>query len=336
MFLDVLRRRNPRLIEQSIELHQAGKIPANTYVIDLDAVEGNARMLRAEADRHGLKLFAMTKQMGRNGSFCAALRRGGVEKAVAVDMTDARACRRAGLRIGHIGHLVQVPRAEADAAATLSPDYWTVFNFEKADEAGSAAERSGRRQDLLARIQTEGDRFYRGHEGGFEAADVLTVADRLDSLSGARFAGITTFPALLFDPQAQAIKPTPNLKTLEKAAAALARAGRQEIEINAPGTTSCVALKALADARATQVEPGHGLTGTTPLHALEDLPELPAVVYVTEVSHLHHGEAYCFGGGLYIDPVFPDYQVKAVVAREPTTVERALRDVEIPPPAAID
>ena len=77
MFLDVLRRRNPRLIEQSIALHQTGKIPANTYVIDLDAVEANARKLRAEADRHGLKLFAMTKQMGRNGSFCAALRRGG-------------------------------------------------------------------------------------------------------------------------------------------------------------------------------------------------------------------------------------------------------------------
>ena len=336
MFLDVLRRRNPRLIEQSIALHQAGKIPANTYVIDLDAVEGNARKLRAEADRHRLKLFAMTKQMGRNGSLCAALRRGGVEKAVAVDMADARACRRAGLEIGHIGHLVQVPRAEADAAAHLAPDYWTVFNFEKAGEAASAAERGGRRQNLLARIQTEGDQFYRGHEGGFEATEVLAVADRLDGLSGARFAGITTFPALLFDAQTQAIKPTPNLQTLDKAAAALARAGRQGIEINAPGTTSCVAMKALAEAGATQVEPGHGLTGTTPLHALQELPELPAVVYVTEVSHLHHGEAFCFGGGLYIDPVFPDYPVRAVVAREPTTAERALREVEIPPPAAID
>jgi predicted amino acid racemase len=95
-------------------------------------------------------------------------------------------------------------------------------------------------------------------------------------------------------------------------------------------------LKALAEAGATQVEPGHGLTGTTPLHALEDLPELPAVIYLTEVSHLHQGEAYCFGGGLYIDPVFPEYQVRAVVAREPTSAERTLRNVDIPPPAAID
>ncbi len=336
MFLDVLRRRNPRLIEQSIALHQGGRIPANSYVIDLDAVAANAGLLRAESDRHGLRIFGMTKQMGRNGSFCAALRRGGIDKAVAVDMACARACRRAGLQIGHIGHLVQIPRAEADAAASLTPDYWTVFNFEKATEAARASGLRGRRQDLLARIQSEGDRFYRGHEGGFDAAEILRVADRLDDLEGACFAGVTTFPALLFDAEARAIKPTPNLTTLQRAANILARAGRQGIEINAPGTTSSVAMRALAEAGATQVEPGHGLTGTTPLHALEDLPELPAVVYLTEVSHLHHGEAYCFGGGLYLDPVFPEYQVKAVVAREPTSAERALRTVEIPPAAAID
>ena len=39
MFLDVLRRRNPALIEAAIALHQAGALPANCYVIDLDAVE---------------------------------------------------------------------------------------------------------------------------------------------------------------------------------------------------------------------------------------------------------------------------------------------------------
>ena len=39
MFLDLIRRRNPALVEQSIAFHQAGKLPANTYVVDLDAVE---------------------------------------------------------------------------------------------------------------------------------------------------------------------------------------------------------------------------------------------------------------------------------------------------------
>ena len=47
-------------------------------------------------------------------------------------------------------------------------------------------------------------------------------------------------------------------------------------------------------------------------------------------------EAFCFGGGLYIDPVFPAYQVKAIVSREPTSAVAALAPVDIPPPAAID
>ena len=336
MFLDPIRRRNPRLIEAAISLHQAGQVPANKFLIDLDAVEANARTIAGEAARHGMTAFAMTKQMGRNGDYCRAIVRGGIGASVNVDMECVRATDRAGMRIGHLGHLVQIPRAEADAAASFAPDFWTVFNDEKAAEAAAASQKAGREQALLARIQTAGDRFYRGHEGGFDAADAVAVADRIDGLDGARFAGITTFPALLFDQATRKIVPTPNLATLHKAAEALARAGRTGIAINAPGTTSSAVLAALAEAGTTQVEPGHGLTGTTPLHAVEDLPELPAVVYVSEVSHHHGGEAYCFGGGLYIDPIFPDYPVRAVVAREPTVAEAALRTVEIPPPAAID
>jgi predicted amino acid racemase len=336
MFLEVLRRRNPQLIEQVIALHQAGKLPANAYVIDLDSVETNARVIADAATRLGLTAFAMTKQMGRNASFCAAVKRGGIGKAVAVDMECARAAHRAGLKIGHIGHLTQVPRHEADAAAAFEPDYWTVFNFEKANEAGVASRKRHRLQPLLTRIRAEGDQFYRGHEGGFPASEITAVADALDGIGGARFAGITTFPALLFDPVSRKVKPTPNLETLRKTAEALAHSGRPKIEINAPGTTSSSTLAALAEAGATQVEPGHGLTGTTPLHAVEDLPERPAVVYLSEVSHLVGGEAFCFGGGLYIDPVFPDYQVKAIVSREPTAAVAALLNVEFPATAAID
>ena len=140
MFLTTLRRRNPAFILAAQHLHQQGHIPANSYVIDLDAVEANARLIRAEADRHGLKVFAMTKQVSRNSGFCRAVMRGGIDRAVAVDMACATACHRAGLRIGHLGHLVQVPRGEADHGATvLQPDYWTVFSPEKAAEAAKAA-----------------------------------------------------------------------------------------------------------------------------------------------------------------------------------------------------
>jgi predicted amino acid racemase len=336
MFLDAIRRRNPKLIECAIHLHQEGRIPANSYVIDLDTVEANVRTMAGAARKLGLKIFAMTKQMGRNGSFCRAVKKGGIDKAVAVDMECARACRKAGLSIGHLGHLVQVAHAETSAAAAMTPDYWTVFNVEKAAEAGQVNAAMGRSQAILARIVAEGDRFYRGHEGGFDSNKILETAELIDRIDGASFAGITTFPALLFDQDTRKVTPTPNLATLDRARQALAGTGRTAIEVNAPGTSSTVAFSILADAGATQVEPGHGLTGTTPLHAFDDLPESPAVVYVSEISHYHGGEAYCFGGGLYLDPVFPKYPVKAIISSEPTTSADALATVDIPPPEAID
>ena len=60
------------------------------------------------------------------------------------------------------------------------------------------------------------------------------------------------------------------------------------------------------------------------------------MLYLTEVSHLTGGKAYCFGGGFYIDPIFPPYDVKAIVTDAPTTAASALRSVEVPPPSAID
>jgi predicted amino acid racemase len=337
MFLENLRKRNPAFVEAAQRLHREGKLPADSYVIDLDTIERNAGILKREADRHGLKIFAMTKQFGRSSSACKAIMRGGIDRSVAVDMACARATHKAGLKVGHLGHLQQIARHEASSAASVfAPDYWTVFNEVKAQEAAAGAAAAGRTQNLLARIYAEGDTFYRGHEGGFDAHDVGRVADTLDRLEGGRFAGITTFPALLYDHASRKVLPTANLSTLARAAEALAKAGRHNVEINAPGTTSSVMLPALAEAGATQCEPGNGLHGTTALHVVEELPELPAILYLTEVSHLSGGKAYCFGGGFYIDPIFPDYEVKAIVSAEPTTAARSLRSVEVPPPSIID
>jgi predicted amino acid racemase len=334
MFLDVLRRRNPRLIDATIELHQRGELPANTYVFDLDAVTENARALATEATGLGLTVYAMTKQVGRNPDFCQALKAGGIDAVVAVDMADARATYRAGMRLGHLGHLVQVPRAEIHAALGMSPEHLTVFSMDKAREAAAAAASWGREQPLLARLYASDDEFYSGHEGGFPAAEIVRVADEIDGLDGARFAGLTTFPAILFDPETQALRRTHNLCTLETAATALRQAGRDRLEINAAGTTSAAALPLLAGAGVTQVEPGHALTGTTPLHAVKDLAELPAACYLSEVSHFYEGRAFCFGGGMYVDPVFPPYQVRAVVGR--AAGADTLLAAALPPPAAID
>lgn len=336
MFLDALLKRNRGFLEATIALHQGGALPANCYVLDLDAVHANAVAIRHEADRHRLEVFAMTKQVGRAPGFIEAVQRAGIDAGVAVDMTDARALARAGMDVGHVGHLVQVPRAEADAAAALRPRNWTVFSHDKAAEAAAAAARLDRVQDVLARIHAPGDRFYPGHEGGFAAADVVAVADRIDREAGARFAGITTFPALLFDPAADDVRPTPNLATLERAAKRLRAAGATEVRVNAPGTTSAATLGVLAEHGVTQVEPGHGLTGTTPLHAGRDLPERPALCYVTEVSHLHADHAYAFGGGLYVDPVRGPYAISALVA-DGQEIEHARKlSAVLPAPDAID
>ncbi|MET0716660.1 MAG: alanine racemase [Mycetocola sp.] len=343
MFLNLLRRRNPEFLEAIASLHRAGSLPTNTYPIDLDAVGRNAIAYTAETKRLGLQPFAMTKQIGRNPDVSRVLVESGITHAVGVDLQCAIAAASGGLKVGHLGHLVQIPRHEADTAAALEPLYWTVFNETKAREAGAASLRRGRVQDVLLRVVQDGDRFYTGHEGGFPLDEIVAAADLIDGIPGVRFAGITTFPATLFDAERGAVGATPNRSTLTAAVELLTAAGRTNIQVNAPGTTSISVLESLAEAGATQVEPGHGLTGTTPAHAVADLVEEPAIAYVSEVSHLWNDRAYVFGGGLYVDPVLGGVETSAIVVAtgnsgHPTARVADLEPlpVEMPAPEAID
>lgn len=337
MFLSLLRRRNPEFLAAAATLHQTGEVPANSTVLDLDAMAHNVQALSAEAQRLGLTVFAMTKQIGRNPDACRVISANGIPAAVGVDIDCAIAAAAGGLRVGHLGHLVQVPRARASEGAILRPDFWTVFSLDKALETAASAVAAGYVQNVLVRISREGDRFYRGHEGGVPAEDIVKVADAIDEIDGLRFAGVTTFPAALFNVDSNSVQATPNLTTLEIATNELQRSGRTAIEVNAPGTTSTSTLQMLANAGATQVEPGHAMTGTTPWHATKDLVELPAVTYVTEISHLWGGEAFIFGGGLYIDPVLGLPPTQAlVIPRDADLTEARLVDVEMPKPEAID
>ena len=138
MFLQSLIHRNHKFIEAVVNFHQAGKIPPNSYVLDLDAMQANARIMADEAERLGLKIYAMSKQIGRNPPAFAALAAGGIDSYVAVDMACARPIHAAGYGVGHIGHLVQISQAEALEAAEMKPDYWTVFSLDKAREAAEA------------------------------------------------------------------------------------------------------------------------------------------------------------------------------------------------------
>ena len=339
MFLQSLLRKNPAFVEAVVALHQAGSIPTNSYAVDIDAIAANTSHLMGEARALGLTVYAMTKQLGRAPGVLDAMSGAGVDGYVAVDMDCARPISANGHNLGHIGHLVQVTAGETGEAVAMRPDYWTVFSPNKAAEASAAASRIGRVQDLLVRVFAPDDEFYPGHEGGIPLEDLPAMIAHIAGLPGARFAGLTTFPALLFNPATGRARITPNMTTLARASE-LAQQYLDEdqeiLQINAPGTTSTAVLAQLAEAGATQVEPGHGLTGTTPLHAVDDLPEQPAVCYISEIAHIHQGTPFCFGGGLYIDPVFGDYQTTAVVARDPGEVATKPIPVDMPDPAAID
>src|SRR5689334_21619006 len=116
MYLPRLLERNTPLLETALELHQSGRIPPNTWVIDLDTIAANARALAAEARRLGLTTYAMTKQHGRNPYVTHVALANGIDSTVAVDMACALLLRRYGVPVGHMGHLNQVPRRHiADA-----------------------------------------------------------------------------------------------------------------------------------------------------------------------------------------------------------------------------
>ncbi len=338
MFLSSLIARNRAFLEASVQLHQDNLIPANSYVLDLDAVEANTRHMAAEAHRRRLKVYAMSKQVGRAPGALRAITDGGADGYVAVDMACARPIVANGHRLGNLGHLVQVPRAEAGEAASLAPEYWTIFSRNKALEASQAVSGGDRTQPVLLRVWDEGDVFYPGHEGGFHVDELSAAIEFVNRLDGLTFAGLTTFPALLYDAETRRVKPTPNVETLARGVeVALGRLGTGfPIEVNAPGTTSTAVLGLLAEIGATQIEPGHGLTGTTPLHAVEDLPEQPAVLYLTEIAHLHQDVPLCFGGGLYVDPVFDPYQTRVVAAGDPEEVGLEPVRIDMPDPAGID
>ena len=338
MFLNTLITRNRAFLEASVRLHQDNLIPANSYVLDFDALEANTRLMSAEAHRRGLKVYAMSKQVGRAAGALRAITDAGADGYVAVDMACARPIVANGHRLGNLGHLVQVPRAEAGEAASLAPEYWTIFSRNKAVEASRAVCGGDRVQRVLLRVWDREDVFYPGHEGGFHLDELSEAIDFVNRLDGLMFAGLTTFPALLYDTGMKKVKTTPNVETLARGVeVALGRLGTGfPIEVNAPGTTSTAVLGLLAEIGATQVEPGHGLTGTTPLHAVANLPEQPAVLYLTEVAHLHQDVPLCFGGGLYVDPVFDPYRTRVVAARDPEEVGLDPVPIEMPDPAGID
>lgn len=294
MFLDAARERNPALVAFAFEAVRRGLVPPGTFVVDLDTVEANAKAIAAAARQHGIRVFFMSKQLGRQPE---ALRRIAVHipAAVAVNLDDARALRASGIPVGHLGHLVQPGLREVEAMLSFEPELVTVFSAELARAVGAAAQRRGCVQDVLLRIRPPDDASLPGQEGGFAPAAAAEVVERLGTVAGIRVVGVTAFPCL--EVAHDGLRPTANAHRLRAAAAAMPEGAA----LNGPGATSVAAMPILSSLGITQAEPGHALTGTTPLHAVRhDLGERPAMVFATEISHRRDADRVAvLGGGFY-------------------------------------
>ena len=303
MFLEQISRMNPQLIRIAAKLHQSGQIPPNTYVFDADAFEKNGEKLRAEAEKYGLKLYYMTKQHGRNPELFRRVVKQGAKETVCVNMQCARILHRHGIGIGHMGNLCQVPKAELDKViATYRPEVISVFSVEKAEQINEVCRKYQKRQKILLRVHSEEDVQFLGMEGGFLLEELPEVVEKINRLEGVEIAGVSTFPAVAYDKDGTKPCPTPNLFTLRKAKEVLERLGISCDIVNAPGNNCCATMKLLAENGVTHVEPGSALTGSNTYHLFtDDEPEKPAMVYLTEVSHIWDQKVDVFGEGFFID-----------------------------------
>ncbi|MFJ6463208.1 YhfX family PLP-dependent enzyme [Streptomyces sp. NPDC091387] len=300
MFLDTVLTRNPGLVDAAAALHRNGEIPPDTYVVDLDAVEANAALLAAEADRLGISLWFVVKQLGRNPELIRAIARH-IPRSAAIDPAEARTLHAAGAQPGNLGHLVQIPRRALPEMLAWRPETVTVFDLANARAVSDAARELGIVQDVLIRLEGADGAVYPGQEGGVPLGRLDAFAKEAEALDGIRIAGVTAFPCVLCDPETGVPAATPNFGLALRARELLAARGHHDLKLSAPSATSMASLPLLAERGATHGEPGHALTGTTPLHALDPAqPEMPAYVYVSEVAHtLDDGRPAIFGGGFY-------------------------------------
>lgn len=300
MFLDKTVRRNENIVKAAFELHQKGLIDPDTYVLDIDTLLENAKNIKNEADRYGIKLYYMTKQIGRNPMVAKELDKLGYEGAVVVDFKEAMGLIDNHINIGHVGHLVQIPANIIEDILKAKPKIITVYSVEKAKEISQAAKRLELTQNIMLRVLDEEDMLYPAQYGGFYINELLQKVSEIISLPNINITGITSFPCFLYDEEENNIIPTHNVVTLHKAKKLIEENFNIKLtEINMPSATSVVNMKGIALQGGTHGEPGHALTGTTPYHAYNDAEEIPCMVYVSEVSHNLKGESYCFGGGHY-------------------------------------
>ena len=299
MFLERLLKTNEPLVSAAFDMQQHGVILPDTYILDLDMITCNAEAMKKEADSYGIKLYFMLKQLGRNPLVAKRIQEIGFEGVVCVDFREALTMKENGIRLGNVGHLVQTPWAAMEEIVAAHPDIMTVYSVEKAKEIGKAAVRHGFVQPIMLRVLGKDDDLYPGQCGGFPLENLDAVVKEIERIDGVHIAGVCSFPCLLYSDEAHEIMPMPNAETVKQAAQRLEELGYKDLELNMPSVSCTATIPEVAKLGGTHMEPGHGLTGTTPYHRDHDAVEGIGYVYVSEVSHSLGSKSYCYGGGHY-------------------------------------
>ncbi|AEB30188.1 conserved hypothetical protein [Carnobacterium sp. 17-4] len=299
MFMDVVKKRNPKLIQEAITLHQSEKILPDTYVLDLDIIRENAKKLIETAKKNDIELFFMLKQIGRNPTIAKMLVELGIKNAVVVDFREAKIMMENNIPLGNVGHLVQIPQMLLKDIMMYGSKYLTVYSLEKLQAINGLAKEIGIKQKILLRVVSDEDELYPGQYGGFTLKELPSLISLFKELKYIEISGVTSFPCFLYNAEKEILEPTHNTETVKAAKKLLEKEGITIQELNIPSATSVYTLPFIKKIGGTQGEPGHALTGTTPMHAEKELAEKPAMVYVSEVSHNFKRKGYLFGGGFY-------------------------------------
>ena len=167
MFIDKIQKTNQELLDVAFAFQQNGQILPDSYVIDMDILLDNAAKILKEAKKNGVELFFMLKQVGRNPYIAQKLMDIGYEGAVVVDFKEARIMMDAGIPIGNVGHLVQIPNAMIPELVAYHPKVITVYSMEKLECIQQAAKEQNITQKVLLRVYDNGDIIYPGQTAGF-------------------------------------------------------------------------------------------------------------------------------------------------------------------------
>ncbi len=299
MFLKKLQERNQNLLNVAIEFHQKGLLSPDTYLLDVDTILDNAKLLIEKAKKNNIKLYAMTKQIGRIPFLAKKILELGYSGVVAVDFKEAEIMIKNNIPLGNVGHLVQAPTKLLEEIIKSNVEIMTVYSYEKIEQIDKVAKKLNKIQNIMLRVLEEDSIIYSGQSGGFYLNELEGLCMKVKKLKNIKINGLTSFPCYLYDKSLNKINPTKNVETIKKAKNILSKYRIEVEQLNFPSATSLANIKNIRENGGTHGEPGHALTGTTPFNAYNDEGEKPAILYLSEVSHNLRGKGYFYGGGYY-------------------------------------